>query len=72
MRFAKPSLEPSRAESRSSVGDFLHVNGELPYTGVVEGLEEFLDLSELQGSCMTLTLARRLSPVSAASKVTMR
>ena len=31
-----------------SVVDFLEVNAELPYTTVVEGLEEFLYQSELQ------------------------
>ena len=43
----KPSLRPSRTVSQLSVVDLLEVNAELPYTTVVEGLEEFLYQSEL-------------------------
>ena len=39
-----PPLAPEPA-----VVDFLDVNGELSYTTVVEGLEEFLYQKELQG-----------------------
>lgn len=58
---ANPSLGSSIAESQPSVADWLDVNAELPYTTVVEGLEEFLYQSELQ--------PRRLSPVNSASRV---
>ena len=47
-RLAKLPLTSSDAESQPSVIDFLEVNAELPYTTVVEGLEEFLYQSELQ------------------------
>ena len=46
-RFAKLSVRSSNTASPSVV-DFLEVNAELPYTTVVEGLEEFLYQSELQ------------------------
>jgi hypothetical protein len=58
---ANPSLRSSNTASQPSVVDFLEVNAELPYTTVVEGLEEFLYQSELQ--------PRRLSPVNSARRV---
>ncbi len=65
-RFAKLPVRSSNTASPSVV-DFLEVNAELPYTTVVEGLEEFLYQSELQPRGNSFT--RRLSPVNAASRV---
>jgi hypothetical protein len=39
---------PANARTGSFLADLLDVNAELPYTTVVEGLEEFLYQSELQ------------------------
>ena len=46
----RPAKLPVRSSNTASpsVVDFLEVNAELPYTTVVEGLEEFLYQRELQ------------------------
>jgi hypothetical protein len=47
-RLGELPLRSSSSLSQPFLIDFLEVNGELPYTTVVEGLEEFLYQSELQ------------------------
>ena len=56
-RLAELPLRSSNIASQPSVVDFLEVNAELPYTTVVEGLEEFLYQSELQAPVQTLNRA---------------
>ena len=48
VRLRQLSRKPAQAEAEPSVVDFLDVNGELTYTTVLEGLEEFLYQQEMQ------------------------